>query len=135
LQKRKISTISVRLLKNLKYQWGSDMTPLEENIGSDLYQRLVESVPGKRLYVPMKVTTSLKRVGLTPEQSMQLTGMYAGETIIVPTGHRERVQKKHQAILIDRAKGISAAQLAKKHRVTIRQVWNVLKKGAVCHIV
>lgn len=98
---------------------------MAEIIGVEAVTVLCDAFPGLPLYVPDQPTHRLVAL-IGSDQAALLCRHYSGCSVVMPRLTVARAQQKHRLIREDRARGLSASQLARKYGYGLRHIWNVL---------
>jgi len=103
------------------------LAELVELLGEHAVLKLMDSWGGVRLYVPQKMTPDhviARVIGFA--SARRLSARFPLEFLEVPRGADALRRARNRGIVRAHAEGLSASRLARKHRLTERQVWKIL---------
>ena len=100
---------------------------LEEVIGTEATIKLCEHWPGIPMRVPCRVTPAsaiAQVIGLDAARALAVA--FGGMPITPPRLRHMMRDVRNRAIAQERKSGASVEQIARRHEMTVRQVYNVL---------
>jgi hypothetical protein len=109
---------------------GTLTAELRQTIGDDATRILIERHGGGILYVPKTPYGHPLADLLGEDAARALCERFGGLRLVLPLSRQLAREFRDQAIRADRAAGMSVPQLARRHRLSIRQTYNVLGAGS-----
>lgn len=95
-------------------------------IGADAAALLAERLGGIPIYVPAFPTGGSPLVlAIGHAAAARLCDTCAGQTLLPPSRHASAARARRRQVLYDLARGISAAEVARSHGVSVRHVQNL----------
>lgn len=103
---------------------------IAEYCGDDVMWALLEHYGGGHVAIPKQLSPdhSLCKT-LGPEMAQQLSATFGGEILRIPGALKARLEARNAAIRQDYVDGLTQHELARKYRITERQI------GCVCRSV
>lgn len=105
---------------------------LEELIGHEATERLIATYRGELLYIPRPGAVNPDHplaLALGLEAALAVAAEWGGQRISIPVGQESRGRARRDAVAADRAAGLSVRQIGQKHKISPRQVYNLLAKA------
>ncbi|MDB0571452.1 hypothetical protein LBW59_11795 [Ralstonia solanacearum] len=106
---------------------------LMDFIGHEEAMALIREFGGVTLWIPKGIRTS----GATYERLVEVVGQdaadklvarYGGDRLSIPRCFRLLAQERWRRVIADYNSGMSAAMIARRHGITERAVWGILKR-------
>ncbi len=105
------------------------LAELQRVIGMANTLKLVEHWGGVNLYVPAAMPRNHRIARVIGEEAAELLSRHFGlERIIVPLAHSYKTALRDAEIYRQHKAGEPAPALARKHGLTVRSVWKILKR-------
>ena len=105
--------------------------PLEESlialIGDSETGRLIEIWRGEKIYIPIYISRDhpvAQVIGMAAAR--RLAAIYGGESLLVPTGFRRRLEKRNRAIVAARRAGDTVEKIRRRYGLSRRTIFYVL---------
>ncbi len=105
---------------------GSFTAELIDLIGHDLTCRLIDIYGGDLLWIPKCHLDHPITDALGEPAARLLCERFGGSQLLIPLGQQFALETRNKAIRADRAERVPVATIAKRHHLSIRQVYNVL---------
>jgi hypothetical protein len=106
---------------------GSFTAELIDLIGHELTCRLIDIYGGDLLYIPQCHLDHPITDALGEHAARLLCERFGGSRLLIPLGQQFALETRNKAIRADRAARVPVATIAKRHHLSIRQVYNVLE--------
>lgn len=108
---------------------GSFTAELLDLIGHELTCRLIDIYGGDLLSIPQCHLDHPITDALGEHAARLLCERFGGSRLLIPLGQQFALETRNEAIRADKATGTRVATIAKRHHLSIRQVYNVLESA------
>lgn len=95
-------------------------------IGPEATRQMINHYGGSHLYIPKTPHDHPIADVIGEANARLLCDQFGGLRVIVPLGQRMALDRRNKAIRRDRESGLSIPALAKRHKVSIRQLYYIL---------